>query len=238
MAFVLPPTKKNPSQPATADVVPEAHFILGAASTQQFPIDDLAEIAFVGRSNVGKSALLNRVLHRRNLARVSRTPGRTREINFFRVGKRWWFVDLPGYGYAKVAKSKRLVWDQLIGGYFEQRRNLRAVILLLDLRRGLTDLDQALLTHLDHLGIPSLPVATKVDKLNSNSRRQALLDLEKTLRQASAFILIPAVSVSSLNGDGIPVLWQRLRQILATPTKTTANNPDRFIDEKHKRKEP
>lgn len=220
MALVPPTTttikKKGIAQPAVVHI-PEAHFVLGAVSIKQFPDDNLAEIAFVGRSNVGKSSLLNRVLNRRKLARVSRTPGRTREINFFQVGKVWWFVDLPGYGYAKVAQSQHSVWDQLLGGYFEHRRNLRAVILLLDLRRGLTLLDQELLTHLDKHGIPALPVATKVDKLNSNNRRQALLALEETLKQASAFILTPVVSVSALNGDGIPVLWQRLRQILANP---------------------
>lgn len=207
-------------QPATGrkhGQLPEARFVLGAVSAQQFPTDDSAEIAFVGRSNVGKSSLLNRVLNRRNLARVSRTPGRTREINFFRVGERWWFVDLPGYGYANVAQSQRSVWDQLIGGYFEKRGTLRAVILLLDLRRGLTNLDQEILTHLDQQGIPALPVATKVDKLNQNNRRKALLSLEETLQEASPFILTPVVPVSALNGKGVPNLWQRLLEILADP---------------------
>lgn len=197
--------------------IPAAHFVLGAASVVQFPADDMAEIAFVGRSNVGKSALLNRLLNRRNLARVSRTPGRTREANFFRVGARWWFVDLPGYGYAHVAQSQRSVWDQLIGGYFDQRRTLRAVILLLDPRRGLTTLDQDLLKHLDQRGIPSLPVATKMDKLNRNDRRRALQTMTSSLQQASAFALLPVVPVSSLRGDGMDALWHRLREILADP---------------------
>ena len=218
---VTSPHQKNQHSPFSGPSIPEAHFVLGAVSAQQFPIEALPEIAFVGRSNVGKSALLNRVLNRRNLARVSRTPGRTREINFFRVGERWWFVDLPGYGYANVAQSQRSVWDQLMGGYFEKRRNLRAVVLLLDLRRGLTPLDIELLSHLDQRGIPSLPVATKIDKLNSNGRRQALLALEETLSQVSPFALRPIVPVSSLSGTGIPALWQRLQQILSSPTEET-----------------
>lgn len=220
MVSVVPDTKKASTQTAVIPI-PEAHFELGAVSPKQFPDNSLAEIAFVGRSNVGKSALLNRVLNRRNLARVSRTPGRTREINFFRVGKRWWFVDLPGYGYAKIAKQQRSVWDQLMGGYFEKRRNLRAVVLLLDLRRGLTNLDQELLIHLDQLGIPSLPIATKIDKLKSNRQRTALIELNTILRQASPFILLPVVPVSSLNGEGIPALWQRLEQILEDSTDHT-----------------
>ncbi|MEO5362985.1 MAG: ribosome biogenesis GTP-binding protein YihA/YsxC [Magnetococcus sp. DMHC-8] len=195
--------------------IPAARFVVGAVAASQFPADALAEVAFVGRSNVGKSSLLNRLLNRRGLARVSRTPGRTREVNFFRVGEQWWFVDLPGYGYASVAQGQRSVWDQLLGSYFAHRRHLRAVILLLDLRRGLTDLDRELLAHLDQYGIPALPVATKVDKLKSNDRRQALRLLEEILPRTSPFALMPVVSVSALTGDGLPVLWQRLQAILA-----------------------
>ncbi|MBF0185864.1 MAG: YihA family ribosome biogenesis GTP-binding protein [Magnetococcales bacterium] len=195
--------------------IPAAEFVVGAVAARQFPQDDRAEIAFVGRSNVGKSSLLNRLLNRRNLARVSRTPGRTREINFFQVGEKWSFVDLPGYGYASVGQVQRSVWDQLLGSYFAQRRNLRAVVLLLDLRRGLTELDQELLRHLDQYGIPALPVATKVDKLKSNERREALRQLALVLPQASHYLLLPAVTVSALNGEGMPGLWQRLQTLLA-----------------------
>ncbi|MEO5341483.1 MAG: ribosome biogenesis GTP-binding protein YihA/YsxC [Magnetococcus sp. MYC-9] len=212
----------NPSPPTAPLSIPEAHFVLGAVAARQFPTEDLAEVAFVGRSNVGKSSLLNRLLNRRSLARVSRTPGRTREVNFFRVGERWWFVDLPGYGYASVGQQQRSVWDQLLGSYFEQRRNLRAVILLLDPRRGLTDLDQELLGHLDQYGIPALPVATKVDKMKSNERRQALRLLAEVLPKVSPFALLPVVSVSSLNGDGLPLLWERLQAILADHLSSTS----------------
>ncbi|MBF0162868.1 MAG: YihA family ribosome biogenesis GTP-binding protein [Magnetococcales bacterium] len=205
----------TPPSPPPPLSIPTARFVLGAVDARQFPDDASAEIAFVGRSNVGKSSLLNRLLNQRQLARVSRTPGRTREINFFRVGERWWFVDLPGYGYASVVQQQRSVWDRLLGDYFSQRRNLRAVILLLDPRRGLTELDQELLTHLDHHGIPALPVATKVDKMKGNERRQALRLLGESLPQASPFALLPVMPVSTLTGDGLPQLWERLQTLLA-----------------------
>ncbi|MBF0126466.1 MAG: YihA family ribosome biogenesis GTP-binding protein, partial [Magnetococcales bacterium] len=189
-------------------------FITGAVASHQFPPDDLPELAFAGRSNVGKSSLLNRLLNRRNLAKVSRTPGRTREINFFAVGERGRFVDLPGYGFAEVGRGHRSVWDQVANAYFSQRRNLRAVILLLDLRRGLTEADQEVVAFLEARGIGFVPVATKIDKLNSNPKRQALLTLADGLRRTTRLAMTPPLPVSSLKGDGIGALWQQLEQIL------------------------
>ena len=203
----------NHFQPNT-DRHHEARFITGAVNSRQFPEERLPEAAFAGRSNVGKSSLLNKLLNRRKLARVSRTPGRTREINFFSVGNRWMFVDLPGYGYARVQRQQRQVWDQAIGGYLNQRRALRAVILLLDPRRGVTDLDQALIDYLEKEGIAYLPVATKIDKLKSNPRRQALLQMTRQLQQKARFSLLPVVPVSALSGYGTLGLWQRLEEIL------------------------
>ena len=191
-----------------------ALFIGGAVSPRQFPPEQLPEVAFAGRSNVGKSSLLNRLLNRRHLARVSRTPGRTREINFFNIGERWIFVDLPGYGYAQVEQRQRQVWDQAIGGYLAHRRTLRAVILLLDLRRGVTPLDLELIGHLETVGVSYLPVATKIDKLKSNARRQAVTEMTRQLQQSARFALLPLVCVSSLSGDGLQDLWRRLEALL------------------------
>ncbi|MBF0165932.1 MAG: YihA family ribosome biogenesis GTP-binding protein [Magnetococcales bacterium] len=191
-----------------------SRFIVGAVSRQQFPPDDLPEVAFAGRSNVGKSSLLNRLLNRRNLARVSRTPGRTREINFFTVGEHGRFVDLPGYGYASVGRTQRLTWDRVAGDYFSERRCLRGVILLLDLRRGLLTLDTDLVTFLEERGIGFLPVATKIDKLNANPRRQALLTLTRQLNETTRLAMTPPVAVSTLTGDGIGELWHHLTKIL------------------------
>ncbi|MBF0132898.1 MAG: YihA family ribosome biogenesis GTP-binding protein [Magnetococcales bacterium] len=192
----------------------QAEFVTGAVNAKGFPTASVPEIAFAGRSNVGKSSLLNRLLNRKNLARVSRTPGRTREINFFSVGGTWMFVDLPGYGYAKVARDQRQSWDQVMEHYLGQRSELRAVIILLDLRRGITDLDRDLMALLALKGVPWLPVATKMDKLKSNPRRQAVRELQEAVARVPGFGMPPVVTVSSHTDEGLGVLWQRLREIL------------------------
>lgn len=199
-----------------------ATFLLGAVSAHQFPPEDLPEVAFAGRSNVGKSSLLNRLLNRRNLAKVSRTPGRTREINFFEVGAAGRFVDLPGYGFAAGGgASQRSVWDRVADAYFT-RRSLRGVILLLDLRRGFMESDAEVVAFLEARGIGFLPVATKIDKLSGNSRRQALAQLTGRLRQETRLAMAPPLPVSSLNGDGLPELRRQLGAILAA---TTGDHP-------------
>lgn len=193
-----------------------AEFITGAVDPRGFPEVSLPEIAFAGRSNVGKSSLLNRLLNRKNLARVSRTPGRTREINFFAVGGRFLFVDLPGYGYAKVPHNQRQVWDRVMEHYLGGRTKLRAVVILLDLRRGVTDLDLGLMELLAITGTAWLPVATKIDKLKSNPRRQALRELHATIAGIPGYGLPPVVPVSAHTNEGMDTLWKRLKEILET----------------------
>ncbi|MBF0416766.1 MAG: YihA family ribosome biogenesis GTP-binding protein [Magnetococcales bacterium] len=210
------PSTAAPTSPPGSLAGHPALFLVGAVSRHQFPPDDLPEIAFAGRSNVGKSSLLNRLLNRRNLARVSRTPGRTREINFFSIRDQARFVDLPGYGFAAVGRQQRLVWDRIAESYFNERRCLRGVILLIDLRRGLLDSDLELIAYLETRGIGFLPVATKIDKLNANPRRQALLVLEKELKQQTKLAMSPPLAVSSLDSSGIPTLWEQLEKILST----------------------
>ncbi|MEA3247462.1 MAG: ribosome biogenesis GTP-binding protein YihA/YsxC, partial [Gemmatimonadota bacterium] len=129
------------------------------------PEPSLPEIAFAGRSNVGKSSLLNRLVRRRALARVSTTPGRTREINFFRVNDRFVIADLPGYGYARVAKTQRAAWRPLIEGYLGGSAGLRGVVLLVDARHDPSPDDAAMLAYLADLGAPTLVALTKMDKL-------------------------------------------------------------------------
>ncbi|MBF0453372.1 MAG: YihA family ribosome biogenesis GTP-binding protein [Magnetococcales bacterium] len=213
-------TVKKPEKPPN---VFQAEFITGAVNAQGFPPENLPETAFAGRSNVGKSSLLNRLLGRRKLARVSKTPGRTREINFFLINQCWSFVDLPGYGFARIQKQKREVWDRSIGGYFSTRRNLRGVILLLDLRRGVTDLDRALMEHLATQGVSYLPVATKIDKLRANPRRQAIKALTLTLQKTPGFSILPVVPVSALTGEGIPLLWSRIESLLAVDQESPSS---------------
>jgi GTP-binding protein len=134
------------------------------------PEPQLPEIAFAGRSNVGKSSLLNALVRRKAFARVSRTPGRTREINFFRVNEKFMLVDLPGYGYAKISKERKLAWRPLIASYMRNSPYLRGVVQLLDVRHDPTEDDRVMLDFLAELGVPTLLALTKVDKLGKVER--------------------------------------------------------------------
>lgn len=146
-------------------VVKELEFLGGMAGPSGWrPETTLPEVAFAGRSNVGKSSLLNVLVRRRAAARVSRTPGRTREVNFFRVNDDFVLVDLPGYGYARVAKERRAEWRPLIEGYVRGSTHLRGLVLLLDARRDPSDDDRAMLDFLADLGLPTLVAITKMDK--------------------------------------------------------------------------
>jgi GTP-binding protein len=186
--------------------VRSASFKKGAASIKGFPRWDLAEIAFAGRSNVGKSSALQVLLERKCKIRISRTPGRTREINFFEVtanDERLSMVDLPGFGYAKVPLWKRGEWGTLVDGYLENRANLKGLVLLCDLRRGPEDEERGLADWLTDLGIPFCLVLTKSDKLAKNKRKPAAY-------KASSDLQIPAsrsIIFSAKNETGKQDLW-------------------------------
>jgi GTP-binding protein len=130
------------------------------------PESSLPEVAFAGRSNVGKSSLLNALVRRKSFARVSKTPGRTREINFFRINGRFVLVDLPGYGYAKISKDRKAEWKPMIESYLRRTTQLRGIVLLLDVRRKPTDDDRAMLDFLAELEVPTVVALTKIDKLS------------------------------------------------------------------------
>ena len=142
-----------------------AEFVFGAANLRQLPKDDLREIAFLGRSNVGKSSLVNKLCNRKSLARSSNEPGKTRELNYFLVNKEVYFVDLPGYGYAKVPEQIRSSWGKLIEQYLKGRRQLSLVLQLIDSRHEATELDMMMIGWLDYYEIPFIVVLTKSDKL-------------------------------------------------------------------------
>lgn len=157
-----------------------AKFLTSAAEPGGFPRDDVPEVAFVGRSNSGKSTAINAVTGARKLARVSKTPGRTQLVNFFDVGPGRRIVDLPGYGFAKVAPSVRERWRGLLEGYLGRRPNLRGLVVTLDIRRGVTELDRTMLDWADSLGLPLLLLLTKADKLSRNeaARQRKLVEGE------------------------------------------------------------
>jgi len=162
-----------------------AEFMISASDAGGFPRPELPELAFAGRSNVGKSSLLNALVGVPGLARTSNTPGRTRLINWFRVepphGKAVAFVDLPGYGYAKVAKSERAAWQPLVEAYLERRQVLRSVLVLVDARRGGEAEEAELLEYLAGAGIPSQVILTKADKLAKAKRKPAAAAVRRAL---------------------------------------------------------
>jgi GTP-binding protein len=143
-------------------------FVLGVAGADQLPDASLPEVAFAGRSNVGKSSLVNALTGRKTLARVSNAPGRTRQLNFFTLGERLMLVDLPGYGYAKAPRSEAKRWTDLTEAYLRGRPNLRRVCLLIDARRGVVDSDRELMAMLDAAAVPYQAVLTKCDKLSQS----------------------------------------------------------------------
>ncbi|HKW85710.1 MAG TPA: ribosome biogenesis GTP-binding protein YihA/YsxC [Nitrospiraceae bacterium] len=191
-------------------------FIKSCEKPEQFPHDGLPEVAFVGRSNVGKSSLLNSLLHRRGLARVSRTPGKTCTVNFFRVStsdpllNRFFWVDLPGYGYAKVSKSVRAQWGPMIEGYLTDRPELMGVLLLVD-ARGVERHDLATFEWLRTIGHKLVVVATKVDKLTRVERRGILIAIRQSLNVPGGTELIP---YSSVTHEGRDELWRAIRRLL------------------------
>lgn len=137
----------------------------GKSGPAQFPKTNQPEVVFLGRSNVGKSSLINKLSSRRNLARISQTPGKTREINYYLLNKKFYFVDLPGYGYAKVPEQMRASWGKLIEYYLQKRKQIRLAIQVVDARHGLTELDKMMVDWLEYYEIPYLVVLTKADKI-------------------------------------------------------------------------
>jgi GTP-binding protein len=193
-----------------ADRLPprQAEFVAGAARLDRLPPATLPEVAFAGRSNVGKSALLNRLLGRRGLARVSRTPGRTQQINFFAVDQRLLLVDLPGYGFARVPLAVKEQWRGLVEGYLSGRRTLRGVVVLVDLRRGIEDDDAQLMNFLAAHAVVTLLVVTKVDKLARGPRLRRMAEIAAQRPGAAAPIAFSAVS-----GEGVAALWSAIHAL-------------------------
>ena len=194
--------------------VASAVIIESAGRLDQFPRGERPEVAFAGRSNVGKSSLINRLLGRRGLARTSSTPGRTRTINFYLVNEAVLFADLPGYGYAKVSRSLQEDWWALVEGYLTHRVPLRGVVHLVDARHPPTDRDQGLQDFLVAVGAPSVVVLTKADKVPRGQRRAVQAAAVRLLGLARAEM---GLFFSAETGEGAPELWRAVDALLAAP---------------------
>jgi GTP-binding protein len=192
-------------------VIRNVEFIGGMAEKHGWrPDSSLPEVAFAGRSNVGKSSLLNTLVRRKSFARVSRTPGRTREINFFRVNNTFVLVDLPGYGYARISKAKKAEWRPMIESYLRRTTQLRGLVLLLDIRREPSDDDRAMLDFLAELGVPTIVALTKADKLTKTDAREKVAEVSRRL----ALEPDQVIQFSAQSGDGRVELLEAITQLV------------------------
>jgi len=195
-------------------VIRKLEFIGGMASAAGWrPATELPEVAFAGRSNVGKSSLLNRLVRRKAFARVSRTPGRTREINFFKVNDQFILADLPGYGYARISKEKKADWKPLIEGYLRLTPALAGVVQLLDIRRDPSDDDVAMLDYLAELEIPTVIVLTKIDKVGRGAQEERAHDITESLSLSKEQV----IRFSATTGEGRDELAAALAGLLDAP---------------------
>ena len=186
-----------------------AEFIISAVSDEQYPRGELPEIAFVGRSNVGKSSLINSLLNRKKLVKTSATPGKTQMINFFDVNHEFVCADLPGYGFAKVPKAVQKKWQALVEQYLTTRENLKTVVLIVDIRRKPTDLDLHLQEWLEEYNVDYILVATKADKLSQAEQSKQLKQIRQAFVKDSGQEL---VAYSSKNQKGRRELWKLLEK--------------------------
>jgi len=180
----------------------KVEFIVSSAKPAMFPSDRLPEVAFLGRSNVGKSSLINALTGQKGLAFTSSTPGRTQTINFYRIGDAFYFVDLPGYGYARVPPRQLLEWKKLIEQYLEKRDTLKLSCVILDTRRGWMDKDLELKRWLEYHDRQYLVVATKTDKLNQSDQERGL----RAIRQEG----VEPLPFSAATGRGVREIWQAI----------------------------
>ncbi|MGE3539731.1 MAG: ribosome biogenesis GTP-binding protein YihA/YsxC [Candidatus Tectimicrobiota bacterium] len=205
-----------------------AAFLASAVAPEQYPRQPLPEVAFAGRSNVGKSSLINTLVHRKNLVKTSATPGKTQAINFFVVNEQFFLVDLPGYGYARVPREVQAHWRPMIETYLRQRTTLRAVVHIVDLRHPPTEQDQQLRVWLLHHRHLTITVATKADQVK---RSQRAGQIEHIRRGLALLPEEPVLLFSSQNREGRFQLWGRLEALLSAgshvPPRLSPTGPSR-----------
>lgn len=191
--------------------VKKAEFKGAFVDLNKLPEGENPEIALVGRSNVGKSSLINKLVNRKNLAKSSSTPGKTRTINFYMVNESWYLVDLPGYGFAKVSKAEKLKWNKMIENYLSGRKQLRGVIQLVDIRHVPAENDILMKEWLMHYQIPLLLIATKADKISRGARQKHLNQIRKAMGLNSGDLLLP---FSAETGEGVEEVLAAIEEIL------------------------
>ena len=196
--------------------VKDAVFVKSARSPDQYPQKGLPEVAFAGRSNVGKSSLINALVRRRGLAKTSSTPGKTRLLNFFAVNSALSLVDLPGYGFARVPEKMRGQWESMVEAYLRGRKELRLVVVLVDARREPSDQDLQLITWLCHYGISFVVVITKIDKVSKSRRADRIRKIGRSLEtHGTTFIPFSAAS-----GEGKEAVWQAISKAVIKSENT------------------
>ncbi|MBN2093199.1 YihA family ribosome biogenesis GTP-binding protein [candidate division KSB1 bacterium] len=187
-------------------------FEKSVAHVSQLPKTKLPEIAFAGRSNVGKSSLINCLLNRKHLAKTSSTPGKTRLLNYFLINESFYFVDLPGYGFARVPPAEKEKWQQLVESYFKVSQKLRGVIIITDIRHPLTALDIEMIDWIKDLNIPPLFIGSKADKLSGNKLTQQLAENYQQLQQI--YPMAELLPFSAITYAGRKEVWQKINNLL------------------------
>ncbi|UCG11990.1 MAG: YihA family ribosome biogenesis GTP-binding protein [Deltaproteobacteria bacterium] len=191
-------------------IIRSARFVCSAVAQEQYPAAGLPEVAFAGRSNVGKSSLINKLLNRKNLVRTSKAPGRTQLLNFFEINGKWHFVDLPGYGYAKVPVEVRKSWRPMVENYLLGRVTMRGIVFLLDIRRTPSKEDLTFWSWQKSKGLAVITVLTKVDKLSRGHRKKQVASIAQGLECEPDTLL----QFSAKSGEGREALWRRLLLLL------------------------
>lgn len=190
----------------------QVKLIISAVSQKQYPDDSLPEIAVAGRSNVGKSSFINKMVQRKKLVRTSGKPGKTRTLNFYKLNEDFYFVDVPGYGYAKVSKEERAKWGRMMEEYFQTRMNLNLVILITDIRHQPTKQDIQMYEYLTYYQLPVLVIATKLDKLKKHQVNRHINEIKHTFSDLPDHMLVP---FSAMTGEGTKEAWQVIKQYLS-----------------------
>ncbi|UOQ46232.1 ribosome biogenesis GTP-binding protein YihA/YsxC [Halobacillus salinarum] len=188
-----------------------AEIVISAASKKQYPSALIPEIALAGRSNVGKSSFINKLIQRKNLARTSSRPGKTQTLNFYIINDQFHFVDVPGYGYAKVSKTERAKWGEMMDEYFSEREQLRATALIVDIRHEPTDEDCMMYDFLKHYELPVMIVATKLDKIKKSQQQKQIRLIKETLQMDEEDPFIP---FSAETGEGKEAAWRTILEFI------------------------